>query len=60
MNKQTSEKIFSRFLCLFRDLKSKMTADIEDKTDYESMDKTDFLDDYFFKGDNIQKKVKIF
>ena len=26
-----------------------MTADIEDKKDYESMDKTQFLDEYFFK-----------
>ena len=34
-----------------QELKNKMTADIEDKTDYESMDKTQFLDEYFFKGD---------
>lgn len=35
------------------DLKTKMTADIEKKTDYESMDKTDFLDTYFFEGDGF-------
>jgi protein involved in gliding motility GldM len=33
------------------DLKSKMTSELEEKTDYESMDKTDWLDTYFFKGD---------
>lgn len=41
-------------------LKSKMTADIEDKTAYESMDKTDFLDHYFFKGDGYTKEGKEF
>jgi len=39
------------FYSYLEDLKSKMTSDIEDKKDYESMDKTDFLDSYFFKGD---------
>ena len=39
------------FYSYLEDLKIKMTADIEDKTDYESMDKTQFLDEYFFKGD---------
>lgn len=34
------------------DLKSKMTADVEDTKDYEKMDKTAFLDVYFFEGDN--------
>tara|TARA_R110002049_G_scaffold19876_17_gene74046 strand:- start:13256 stop:14788 length:1533 start_codon:yes stop_codon:yes gene_type:complete len=34
------------------ELKTKMTAEIEDKDDYEAMDKTDWLDAYFFKGDN--------
>ena len=32
-------------------LKDAMTAEIEDKEDYESMDKAVFLDEYFFKGD---------
>ncbi|QNM84491.1 gliding motility protein GldM [Polaribacter pectinis] len=43
----------SDFYAYLADLKSKMTADIEDKTDYEAMDKTAFLDEYFFKGDGI-------
>ena len=43
--------VSGEFYSYLEDLKNKMTADIEDKTDYESMDKTQFLDEYFFKGD---------
>ncbi|MCH3884360.1 type IX secretion system motor protein PorM/GldM [Tenacibaculum aquimarinum] len=31
-------------------LKGEMTADVEDKSAYEEMDKPDFLDEYFFQG----------
>ena len=41
------------FYSYIEDLKGKMTADIEDKKDYETMDKTAFLDEYFFKGDGF-------
>lgn len=41
-------------------LKSKMIEEIEDKSDYESMDKTDFLDSYFFKGDGFTAEGKEF
>lgn len=53
LNEQANEikKYSNEFYAYLSDLKSKMTADIEDKTDYESMDKTEFLDVYFFKGD---------
>jgi gliding motility-associated protein GldM len=37
-------------------LKTKMTADIEVKNDYESMDKTAFLDEHFFKGDKYTEE----
>ncbi|WP_299670338.1 gliding motility protein GldM [uncultured Polaribacter sp.] len=50
----------SSFYSYLAALKSKMTADIEDKTDYEAMDKTDFLDNYFFKGDNYTKEGQEF
>ncbi|PQJ69378.1 type IX secretion system motor protein PorM/GldM [Polaribacter butkevichii] len=43
----------SNFYAYLEELKSKMTADIEDKKDYESMDKTAFLDEHFFKGDKF-------
>ena len=33
-----------------------MTANIEDSQDYESMDQTTFLDEYFFKGDKFTKE----
>ena len=47
------KKYSSDFYSYLNELKSKMTTDIEVKTDYESMDKTDFLDTYFFKGDGF-------
>ncbi|WP_298767138.1 gliding motility protein GldM [uncultured Polaribacter sp.] len=46
------QKYSSEYFSYISDLKTKMIADIEDKKDYESMDKTDWLDSYFFKGDN--------
>ncbi|TMM29565.1 gliding motility protein GldM [Polaribacter aestuariivivens] len=48
------------FYSYLSDLKSKMTADIEDKKDYEAMDKTDFLDNYFFQGDKNTKEGQEF
>ncbi|QOD59335.1 gliding motility protein GldM [Polaribacter haliotis] len=41
----------SDFYSYLGDLKTKMISEIEDKNDYEVMDKTDWLDAYFFKGD---------
>ncbi|OAD45244.1 type IX secretion system motor protein PorM/GldM [Polaribacter atrinae] len=43
----------SEFYTYIEELKSKMSAEIEDKSDYEAMDKTTFLDEYFFKGENF-------
>jgi gliding motility-associated protein GldM len=48
------------FYSYLENLKSKMTADVENKKDYESMDKTDFLDNYFFKGDGKTAEGKEF
>lgn len=42
------------------DLKTQMTADVEDATAYESMDKPDFLDQYFFAKGKISEKGKEF
>ncbi|CDF78149.1 gliding motility-associated protein GldM [Formosa agariphila KMM 3901] len=36
-------------------LKGKMLEKSEDPTDYETMDKADFLDNYFFKGDGYKE-----
>jgi len=44
------------FYTYLEELKDKMTANIEDSQDYESMDQTTFLDEYFFKGDKFTKE----
>lgn len=36
------------------DLKGKMIEGVEDPTDYEIMDKGDYLDEHFFKGDKLR------
>ncbi len=42
------------------ELKGKMTAKIDDPTDYEVMDKGDYLDQNFFKGDIIKEEGQAF
>ena len=42
------------------DLKLKMTAKLDDPTDYEIMDKGDYLDENFFKGDIVKEEGKTF
>ncbi|MEM9000141.1 MAG: gliding motility protein GldM [Bacteroidota bacterium] len=41
-------------------LKGKMTEDVEDPTDYQIMDKSDFLDQKFWQGDNVAPEGKKF
>lgn len=41
-------------------LKLKITQGIKDTRDYETMDKTDFLDEYFFDGDKLSSKGQEF
>ncbi|MEA1785503.1 gliding motility protein GldM [Arenibacter sp. GZD96] len=41
-------------------LKKEMTKDLKDPKDYQVMDKTDFLDQRFFQGDNLSKDGKEF
>ena len=41
-------------------LKSEMVATLEDPTDYETQDKTDFLDQRFFKGDKLSEEGEVF
>ncbi len=54
------KKLSADFYSYLEGLKSEMTATVEDKTAYESMDKTDFLDTYFFKGDGYTEKGQEF
>ncbi|GAA3603307.1 gliding motility protein GldM [Flavivirga amylovorans] len=42
------------------DLKSKMIAKLDDPTDYEIMDKGDYLDENFFKGDKLKEDGQAF
>lgn len=62
LNKQAKEiqKYSDDFYGYLGDLKTKMTADLEDKTAYESMDKTAFLDVYFFEGDGYTENGQEF
>lgn len=58
-----AENIRNASLDLFNyieSLKSLMTENIPDKKDYEVMDQTAFLDEYFFEGDGHSKKGKEF
>lgn len=48
------------FSAYLEDLKTKMTAKIDDPTDYEIMDKGDYLDEHFFKGDKIKEDGQAF
>jgi len=62
LNKQAIKiKTYSAdFYSYLEELKDKMTANIEDSRDYESMDQTTFLDEYFFKGDKFTDEGKKF
>ncbi len=42
------------------DLKGQMTATVEDPQDYEVMDKGDFLDNHFFKGEKLKEEGQEF
>ena len=48
------KELAGNFNAYLEDLKSKMIAKIDDPTEYEIMDKGDYLDEHFFKGDIIK------
>lgn len=50
--KELSEQYFT----YIENLKNEMKATVEDPKDYETMDKTKYLDDNFFKGDDGEYK----
>ncbi|ALJ04917.1 gliding motility protein GldM [Pseudalgibacter alginicilyticus] len=50
----------SEFDSYLSDLKGKMTAKIENPRDYEIMDKGDYLDTNFFKGDGLRPEGQEF
>ena len=54
--KQLSQEYFT----YLEELKTSMTKDIEDPKDYQVMDKSDYLDQKFFQGDNLAPEGKEF
>lgn len=48
------------FDAYLEELKGNMTAKIDDPTDYEIMDKGDYLDEHFFKGGKINEDGQAF
>jgi len=48
------KELSNNFDAYLDDLKSKMKEGIEDVTEYSAMDKSDFLDEYFFVGDDLK------
>jgi len=54
------DKLAHDFSSYLKELKGNMTAKIDDPTDYEVMDKGDYLDQNFFKGDKIKEEGQAF
>lgn len=57
---ESLDKISSEFDSYLAELKSKMVATVDNPTDYEIMDKGDYLDQNFFKGDDLKEDGKEF
>lgn len=53
-------KLATDFNTYLNDLKAKMTSTVDDPTDYEIMDKGDYLDEHFFKGDRLKPEGEEF
>ncbi|GAA4279686.1 gliding motility protein GldM [Gaetbulibacter aestuarii] len=50
----------TNFNTYLQELKGKMTSTVDDPTDYEIMDKGDYLDEHFFKGDKLKPEGEEF
>ncbi|WP_340064681.1 gliding motility protein GldM [Ascidiimonas aurantiaca] len=59
-NAQTIKSLSSDYYSYLEGLKNEMTKKLDDKTDYETMDKSDYLDQKFFQGDQYSKEGKQF
>ena len=57
---QKIKEYSSGFYNYLGQLKDTLTSGLDDKMDYESMDKTDVLDAYFFKGDTYTEQGQEF
>ncbi|WP_346880858.1 gliding motility protein GldM [uncultured Algibacter sp.] len=54
------DELAHNFDSYLSELKSKMTATVDDPKEYEIMDKGDYLDQHFFKGGKIDKEGQEF
>ena len=59
-NAQEVKQLSTKYYNYLEGLKKEMTADLEDPKDYVVMDKSDFLDNLFFQGDNLKPEGKKF
>ncbi|EAR17031.1 hypothetical protein RB2501_09015 [Robiginitalea biformata HTCC2501] len=57
---QQIKQLSQEYYTYLEDLKASMVEDIEDPTDYTVMDKSDYLDQKFFQGDNLAPQGKEF
>jgi len=57
---QKIKQISQEYYDYLENLKQSMISEIEDPTDYEVMDKSDYLDQKFFQGDNLAPEGKKF
>ncbi|MBD0824720.1 type IX secretion system motor protein PorM/GldM [Aestuariibaculum marinum] len=61
LDKAEKIRVLSKDLNTYlEDLKAKMSATVDDPTDYEIMDKGDYLDNNFFKGDKLKPEGEEF
>jgi gliding motility-associated protein GldM len=59
-NAQQIKELSDKYYTYLEGLKKEMTADLEDPKDYVVMDKSDYLDQKFFQGDNLGPEGKEF
>ena len=57
---QKIKEISQEYYDYLENLKQSMVSEIEDPTDYQVMDKSDYLDQKFFQGDNLAPEGKKF
>ncbi len=57
---QKIKKLSQEYFDYLEELKSNMVKDVEDPQDYQVMDKSDYLDQLFFNGDDLKPEGKEF
>lgn len=59
-NAQEVQQLSSEYYSYLEELKKGMTEGLEDPTDYQVMDQSDYLDNLFFQGDNLKPEGQNF